>query len=404
MASSPLFWLILTFLFIFAEGFYAMGEIAIISLNKVRLQYYVNKGKRRAVWIFKLLQKPSNLFGTVLLGVNIALQVGSECSRQFYRAADLNPDFAFITQFILVMVIAELAPLFAGRRYAEHVAMLQAPIIYGSSIVMRPFVWFFDLCVRVMNHLFKTEGEELGGALSREELQKIVEEQDEGDQEEFNFVVAGIFHLRSKTARQIMVPLSQMVMLPSQATMENLRQLLSRTSFSQIPLYHGEPNNIVAIATARDLVRIQDGKRIRDFSKSPWFVTEETKVTDILQQFRNNKQNVAIVLGLAGKATGLITLEDIVDEIFHDEREKAHKQPFAIIERSFPAHTLVADFNKQYNATLPDKEGQTLQSLIEAHLEHRPVPGDSIHLGRFELTVEESSLLGIKSILIRTRH
>lgn len=407
MEHSALFWFILTVICIFAEGIFTMGEMAIISFNKVRLQYYVNKGLKRAEWILKLLQKPSSLFGTVLLGVNVALQVGSECSRQFYKAAGLNPDFAFISQFILVVVIAELAPLFAGRRYAEHVAMLESPLIYGASIIMSPVIWLFGLCVKLMNLFFKGSGEEIGGALNREELQKIVEEQDEssyaGEDEEFNVVVANIFHLRSKTAKQVMVPLSQIEMVPQSCIVAKLREILLKVPYSNIPLYQGEKSNIVAIASARDLVRIPDNKKVREFARSPWFITEGTVLTEILHQFRRNKQNAGIVLDAAGKATGLLTLDDVIDEIFHDDRDKKITlSTHAVIDRSFPGDMLVEDFNKEFDANLPVEEELTLEDLITDNIEHHPVVGDNIRIGRFELTVEEASLLGIKSISIRT--
>ncbi|MDR3623570.1 MAG: hemolysin family protein [Chlamydiales bacterium] len=405
MERSALFWFILTMLCILAEGFFAMGEIAIISFNKVRLHYYVNKKIKRAEWINELLQNPSRLFGTVLLGVNIALQVGSECSRQFYVAAGLNPDFAFVSQFVLVVVIAELAPLFAGRRYAEHASMLQVPVIYGASKVMAPVIWLFSLSVKAMNKLFHSHQEELGSILSREELQKIVEEQDDttsitAEKEEFNVIVGNIFHLRTKIAKQVMVPLVELKMVPNTCSVGDLRLILKETPHSNIPIYHRNPANVVAITSPRDLVRIPDNKNVREFARPPWFITEETTVTEILNQFRRNGQNAAIVLDEKGKAQGLITLDDILDEIFHEEKES--ELLFAIVDKTFPGQMSIAEFNKEFKAHLEGREATTLEELISRHLEHHPVEGDKVRIENFELTVEESSLLGIKSVSVRT--
>ncbi len=119
--------MILNFLSIIMLAFYSMTEMACVSFNKVRLQYYVSKGMKRAIWLNALLQHPSRLFGTTLIGVNIAMFFGSEFSRQFYSSIGLNPDWSPLTQVILVVIFGELAPMFAARRYPEHVSILGIP-------------------------------------------------------------------------------------------------------------------------------------------------------------------------------------------------------------------------------------------------------------------------------------
>src|SRR5271168_1923794 len=119
--NSPLFWLSLTILCIAVQGVYSMLELASVSFNRVRLEYYVAKKIKRAMWLHYLLQKPSRLFGTVMLGVNVALQIGSQTSREFYSSVGLDPDLAPLTQVFLVVILAELTPLFAARRYPESV-------------------------------------------------------------------------------------------------------------------------------------------------------------------------------------------------------------------------------------------------------------------------------------------
>src|SRR3990167_4141710 len=122
--DSPLGWLILTFLCIALQSLFAMLEMASVSFNKMRLQYYVTKGNRCAQMLASLLQNPSRLFGTTLLIVNFAMQVGSECSRRYYGSMGINPNWAPLTQVFLVLVFAELSPLLAARNYAENVIML----------------------------------------------------------------------------------------------------------------------------------------------------------------------------------------------------------------------------------------------------------------------------------------
>jgi putative hemolysin len=407
MDNQVLFWLLLTLLCLFVESFFAMGEIAIISFNKVRLQYYLNRKNKRAELIFKLLQNPTVLFGTVLLGVNIALQVGSECSRQLYEAAGLDPDLAPITQFILVIIFAELAPLFAGRRYAEHVALLQAPFIYLSSVLLRPLIFIFSISVKFFNKVFGSEEELIEGMLSREELQKIVEEHDDrvslsSENEDFNLVVANLFVLRNKTTKDVMIPLKDLKMVPSNLTVFDFRNFLKTTNHSKIPVYETNKNNIIGIVLVRDLVKFDDKICIKDALKSPWFVTDDAKIIQILDEFRQNNQQMAICLDSKGKSIGVLTIEDIMDEIFHKDNFKSIKVSHTFIEKHFSGSFKVKDFNNQFNWHLEDTGDDSLEDLIIRHLEHAPENGDSIRVGRLELSVVETSFLGIKTLSVKT--
>src|ERR1700722_7453185 len=193
------FYLFLMIVCLIVQGFFAMLEMACVSFNKVRLQYYVRQGNKRAKWLTYLLKKPALLFGTTLIGVNLALQMGSESARRFYESLGVNPDIAPLSQWVLVLIFAEIAPLFAGRRYAEHVVMLGIPFIYISSIILRPVIWAFDLLCTLVNRLVRSP-KAAGLYLTREELQRMLEEQEgrplKAEQQELSSVAARIFSLK----------------------------------------------------------------------------------------------------------------------------------------------------------------------------------------------------------------
>lgn len=409
--GPTLFWLLLTLFFIFMEAFFSMMEMALVSFNKVRLQYYLNKGNHRASWIQSLLRNPSRLFGTILLGVNIALEFGSECSRLFYSSLGLNPDIAPLTQVLLVIIFAELAPLFAARRYAESVAMLGIPLIYALSILMTPLVWLFGLFARLVNHFLGNTGQTSDLYLSRDELQRVLEEQDEGlqqvgEKEDFNLVVANIFNLRSQVAKQVMAPLKGVKMIPAQCTVGEMSAFLRKIPYSHLPLYHRFRHQIVGLVSPRDLIRAPDKSRVREFAAPPWFITENMPLVNIIKQFRVNRQDVAVVLNGKGEATGILTLDDILDAIFgklglHLPQQASEVQLKPIVERTLPGEMLLSDFNAQFQANLQGVE--TLEELADLHLGEQREQGASFRIDRFEFTVTEMTLLGtIKSLSVRT--
>lgn len=389
-----------------------MLEMACVSFNKVRLQYYVSRGNRRAKWLSYLLNRPALLFGTTLIGINTALQVGSECARRFYDALGLSPDWAALTQIFIVLIFAELSPLFAARRSPEHVAKLGIPIIYAASIILRPVIWLLDRLCYLINQLFGIKG--AGGLyLTREELQNMIEEREEpgalhAEKKEFNTITANIFSLKTKTAKELMKPLHTVQMIPSICTLGEMKGLLTSSYTPFLPIYHRTIHNIVAIAYPRDLLRFSDNERVRAHARPPWFITEKNSILQILKQFRKNNQSVAVVLNEAGLAVGILTLDEIVDLIFSRKdtwssiADIAPRTHHVVVDRTFPGDMLIADFNRQFHVHLSGGEAETLSELMAHILGHAPAKDESVRIDQFELTVEEASLLGAKVISIRT--
>ena len=401
--TSSLALLLLTFLCIAVQGFFSMLELAAVSFNRVRLEYYVSKKIKRAIWLQYLLKKPSRLFGTVMLGVNVALQVGSQTAREFYRSIGLDPDLAPLSQIFLVVIFGELVPLFAARRYPEHVVMLGISIVYATNRLFAPIIWALGGLTNLIYRLLGKKGEAFDMLISREELQKVLESHEE--ESEFNIVIEGIFALKNIAAEHVMTPLSKIDMIDASSTVAVVRKKISGSERSLIPLYHKNPSNIVAIANVRDLVRLPDNRYIREYARPPWFITASTTLMPILAQFRRNTQSVAIVLDANGSAIGLLTLDAILEEIFGEyplEEEAKKLERLPVIHRTFPGNTHIADFNREYKTHLNPHGVETFAQLMITLLDHPPSPGDAVVIDRFELIVEEANLLGIKSITIIT--
>jgi len=406
-------WLALNIISIIVLAFYSMLEMAIVSFNKVRLQYYVSKGSKRAIWLNHLLHTPSRLFGTTLIGVNVAMFVGSECAREFHIAIGLDPNLAPLSQVFLVIILGELAPMFAARHYPEHVAMLGIPIVYASSKIMAPLVWILGKVSTLTLSLIGRKTAESNIFLSQDELIKILEEQDEEiphevDSEDASIIASNIFRLRDKNVGNIMQPLASIPMLPSDATIIQMKNLLRRTQVEYVPIYHRQHHNIIGVALPRDLLRSPETKRIGDCSRPPWFITQTSQLGDIIRQFRNNKENVAIILNQQGNAIGLITLDSLLEEVFgkSEQQENVSKgagSSMMLKDKTFPGDTVVQEFNRKYKVNLGVDPELTLSDVVTGILGHPPESGDQIILGNFDITVKEATLVGVKSLSISSK-
>lgn len=402
------FYLFMTLICVAIQGIFAMLEMACVSFNKVRLQYYVSQNHLRAKWLNYLIKRPTLLFGVTLIGVNTALQVGSECSRRFYDALGLSPDLAPLSQIIIVLIFAELAPMFTGRRYAESVAMLGIPFIYFFSIVLRPVIWILDLFCRQLNRLIKSSVKE-GDFLTREEIQFLFERrEDPYFPKEMNRISTNIFFLKNKTAKDLMIPLQNVHMLPSFYTVGEMRVWLRNHYVPYIPVYQRSMDRIIGIVYPRDLLRLTPEKQIKNYARPAWFITEKSNIMHILRQFRLNNQSVAIVLNASGAATGILTLDEMTDEIFGQADtwesfgEMAPRMHHVIVDRSFSGDMKVEEFNRKFSVHLDAKPEDTLEDLMTQLLGHPPEAGENVRIDQFELNVEEAPLIGPKTIAVRT--
>ncbi len=396
-------YLLLTLLAVAVQGLFAFFEMACVSFNKVRLQYYVSIGTKRAIWLNYLLKTPSRLFGTTLIGITASLMVGSECSRRFYEAIHLDPDWAPLTQILIVLIFGELAPMFAARRHPEQAAMFCVPLMIFVAKILSPLTMAFEALSNGIHKMMKKESS-TPLFLTREEVKMAFEEKDMGT-DEFNAAATRIFQLKNQTAGELMIPVNQVQMAPSQSTLADVRHLLSVHFAGVLPIYHRYAHNIVGIITLHDLIPLEENRRVIDVSRSPWFVTRGTSILQLLQQFKRNNQSVAVILDPTGQAAGILTLDQILDEIFGVELHKQEVEESShYIERTLLGEMRVQEFNRQFDEHLPTHLGETLSDLIVAHLDHLPVAGESVRIGGLEFIVDEPTLRGAKTLTARSIH
>lgn len=406
MHEGWMYFLISTLICLIIQSFFSMMEMATVSFNRVRLQYYVSHDNVRAKWLSALLNNPSRLFGTTLIGVNTAMQFGSEFARQFYSSLNLSPDWAPLTQVFIVLIFAELSPMFAARRHAEHVAMLGIPLLYFASIVLRPAIWLLNGIVRFFSLLVGVSSARQT-FLSRDELQKAIEAR--GEESNIDPILENIFTLKTKTAKEMMEPMSTITTIPEDSSIQDVRLQLEKDFLPFMPVHAKNQRNIVGVLYPRDLLRYSSAAKVKEHIRPPWFIEEKTTALQVLKQFKRNSQSLAIVLNKVGMAIGVITLDAVVDEIFGTDDEwvsiteylpSKHK---VVLDRTFPGDTKVSVIHSQFNIELPVDESFTIEEVMEEKLGHSLEEGSRVHIGNYYLTVDDISMLGASSITITTR-
>lgn len=377
-----------------------MMEMACVSFNRVRLQYYLTKDHKKARYINFLIRRPYRLFGTVMLGVNIALQVGSESSRNCYKALGFSPDYAPFTQIFLVVIFAELLPLTISRKVPERLALWGAPILYYSHYVFYPLIQFIGSLTEGLYYLLNIKKEKLNSTLSRDEFQKALETHHE--EQDFNVIATNIFSLSATSADQVCLPLDQVTMLPSTANVKDLRRKIKNTDMEFIPVYHKVRKNVIGIALPKDFVNKRPDDALIHNLHSPWFITAKSKLIRILKEFRDNRSSVAVVLNSSGEPMGILSLSAIFNILFNTTNIAQLKpKTVSVIERTFPGNTPLEDLQKELGIELTRYGVETLAQLVLQLLDTPAEIGTSVITDNLLLEVKEVSLYGIKSVSIK---
>jgi putative hemolysin len=394
-------WSLIVLLALTIHGFSAMFEMAAVSINRLRLSYEIAQGSRRAARMAQLLEQPLQLFGALLLLLNVALVIGSEGARQFYEALGINPDYSAISQVLLVIVVGELAPMFAARRHPERVARATVDIVYWVSRLLLPVTWVLEGVAALVGGLFgKTRTGEVF-AMTRDELERLWEEPERGLlQDASQAVAANILALRHRTARDAMLPLTELPSVEMHATVDQVRMALSRSPIPWIPIRRGSA--VVGLASPRPLLQRDGHSLARDTLRPCWFISEETPLSEILRQLRTNKQSAGVVLDTSARAVGIMTLDAILEIIFHPVGAQRAPKRALLVDRLVPGSMTLEALVQELPLPLTAEPEITLSQWMTQQLGHRPDAGEMLRVGDFQFTVHETALLGIKSIRIQS--
>ena len=394
---------------LFFQAFFTMTEMSFVSFNRVRLAYYVERGQKGAIALRKLLDKPTSLFGTTLIGVNFFLQLGSECGRRVVSSLGFDPDLAYIPQVVIVMLFAELIPMLAARDHSEHLAMFAIKPIQLISKILTPLIWVIDGLSKIVIYFLKSPLK-VNSSLSRDELKNLLVDSEgsqiENGTEDLEPLIENIFHLKTKTPRDMMVPIHEIPCASYHSVVGDVRDHLHQTKAKYVPLYHEKRDNIFGIAYSQDLLNMSDSESIKDIARSPWFVIETNSIYQVINQFRKNNQKIAIVLDINGSVIGILSLSSIVNEIFSGillNSEVLKEKSKVYIDKAFPITTPLSELSKRLKIQIPDLKNTTLEDFMIKKLGAAPKDGEVVIIGEYEFVFEGAAFSQDRRIRIKSR-
>ena len=411
-----LFELVAVGVLILLNAFFVAAEYGLVTARRTRIVELQHQGDRRARDVLRITSDPPRFIAAMQLGVTLtSLGIGAlgevALSRLFDRAIStvLAVIFAYLILTFLHVVIGELVPKGIALGHSEGTALFVSAPVRFFFIVMRPFVWFLEAATELV---LKWLGLKPPGAdddvLSEAELRMLVSRSTEGgeiEQQEQEMLYK-VFDFADKEAKDVMVPRPEVVALSIDLPPEQCLEAVMDSPYTRYPVYRESLDNVVGILHVRDLFRALRDRgmhevKVEDIIRPAHIVPETKDLAALLAEFRRANQHIAIVVDEYGDMEGIVTLEDLLEEIvgdiedefdLPDESIEQIDEDTVIIDGTFP----IDDFNERFKTEMPDEDYHTMAGFVFGLLGRQPEAGDTInHDGmRFDvLEIEGSRIL-----------
>jgi len=405
-------WLAL-FILLLLSAFFSGSETGMMSLNRYRLRHQRKKssGARRAA---KLLATPDRLIGLILIGnnaVNILAAIIANTLAIIYVGEAAAPWVATATLTIMVLVFAEVTPKTIAAQYPEWFAFKTSHILKPLLTIFWPLVWAIN---KLTNGLVKLLGFDPNSSrddgLDTEELRSVVDVSGHKMSDSHQGMLKGILDLENVAVEDIMIPRSEVNGLDIQDDPDILMAKLFKSEYTRMPIYDGDINNIVGIFHIRKANHLARAEKvthaaIKRFSEEPYFIPESTMLTTQLLNFKKTRNRFAVVVDEYGDVKGLVTLEDILEEIVGDFTTNTADEADEVLARGDGSYLIdgaatVREINKATGWSLSTDGPKTLNGVALEQLESIPDGNVSFMVDDYRFETEEINGTMIKKIAV----
>ena len=390
MDSSDVTQLIILFILLLLSGFFSSAETAFTTVNKIRMRSLAEEGNKRAEAVLKITENSGKMLSAILIGNNIVnLSASSLTTTLAYGLA--GPAVAIATGLLTVIILlfGEITPKTMATLHADKMALLYAPIIQFFMKVMTPLIFIINNLSNVVLLLLRIDPNMKANAMTENELRTIVDVSHEDGviESEEKEMIYNVFDLGDAKAKDVMVPRINVTFADIESSYDELIALFREDKFTRLPVYSESKDNVVGTINMKDLLLYDNNQhdfRIEDILREAYFTYEYKNISELLVEMRKASFNIAIVLDEYGETAGLITLEDILEEIVgeihdeYDENEEDNIRQITEHEYIVEGSTNLDDLNDSLNLNLESEDYDSVGGFIIEHLDRLPELNDEI--------------------------
>lgn len=397
---------------ILVEAFFSGCEIGMISINRFKMEQRVKEGSTSARMILDLISNPDRLFATTSMGTNVAVVSSSAVFTGYMitHFGEWGDIFSLLIISPVILFGGEIIPKVIFQNRADSIMQFFIHPLNLFCRVLSPVITLFSAVYNLFLRLILRGAHKVNlTPISREQIRYISHPDflsSELDMEEKK-MIHRIFNFGEIRVEQVMVPLIQTYAISDAATVQEANQIANETGFSRLPVFHERMFNLIGILNTFDLLTVPpDDSPITHMIRPAYYVPPNKKLDDLLKELQQRGLHIAIVVDEYGGCIGMITLEDMLEEIvgeIEDEHDEPHKK-YEVYDGGgylIDGDKEIGAVNEELALDLPEGEYETMAGLMIEKLEKIPVAGDQVTLNGFRLTVKEASKRKINSIILR---
>ena len=379
---------------------FSAAEMSFIAANRLRLRHLAEAGNRHAARYLESFKQPERLLSTAMMGVTIA-HITASAVATWWLVEEVGEAAALVATLVLtplMLVFGEVIPKAVAREWATSLILRLFPLIELASKILAPLSGSANALVGGVLALFAYRRTTTRAFVSREELKLLLQmEPAEADVTSSEAeMIDKIFELGETAVREVMVPMVDVAALPETATPDECVRLIAERGFSRIPIYADQIFNVVGVVTAMDLLRHgATAPDARALMRPATYVPETKRIDDLLRELQKARVQLAVVVDEYGAAVGIVTVEDIVEQIVGEIRDEHDRTPDTV-ERLPDGSYRVAgranldELNEALDWDLPKGDFETVAGLVLATVHRLPLVGEVLHVGRYTITVLEA--------------
>ena len=386
------------------NAFFSSAEMAIVSLNKNKLKILIEDGNKKAILLDNLLQEPSKFLSTIQVGITLAGFVASASAAtglsQYLSSAlrPLNIPYSNQISMILItfllsyvtLVFGELIPKRIALRNSEKIALSSVGVVVFISRLFSPFVKFLTFSTNLVLTILKMKEDNIEEKVSKEELRSLVEVGkehgviNEAEQE----MIENIIEFDEKIAREIMIPRTKVFLIDKNISIHELFENKEIGKYSRIPVYENEADNIVGVLLTKDLMMEAykkgfDNIKVADLLQEAYFVPETKNVNELFNEMQLEKKHITILIDEYGGFSGIVTLEDLIEEVMGNIADEFDDEDLSIRQLSRNKYLIngevsLNDLNDNFHFELESKYYDTLSGILIENLGYIPEDNENI--------------------------
>lgn len=382
------------------SAFFSSSETAMMSVNKIRVRNLAEAGLTKAQILTKVLDNQPKMLSAILIGNNIVNISASSLMTVIVTHAFGDKYVGLATGFLtlLVLIFGEITPKTSATLYSETMALRFAKPIYIIMQVLTPVIFIVDKLSLGVLRLLHIDPNKKQEAITEDELRTIVEvSHEEGVIEsDEKKMIYNVFDFGDSVAKDIMVPRIDMTFIDVNASYEEVIEVFRQEKYTRYPVYEDTTDNVIGIINIKDLILIEHEKTfcLRDYLREPLYTYEFKKTAELMVELRKTQNNIAIVLDEYGATAGLITLEDMLEEIVGEIRDEYDEDEEDLIVKLGPKEYVVEaamkldDLNDQLGLRLESEDYDSIGGFIIGLLDHLPEEGEEVTCENIRLVVD----------------